>query len=183
MINTHVFVRLRFCLHSLVWSPWGFILIWFGLLPGAPIGYFGDFGGAAIDLNSCLKQKLGKRLGKGRKWDAKWDASGPPRSDKMASLATVWWSRLPNLLYGFKNIIDCMWVLEITLGSGAWMCLKHDKYECFCQFPVLLAFISLEPVRLHFSMIWAAPWSPNWICWRFWRGGDRPKQLFKTEAW
>ena len=41
------------------------------------------------------------------------------------------------------------------------MCLKHNKYACFCQVPVLLAFISLEPVRLHFNLIWAAPWSPN----------------------
>ena len=42
-----------------------FNMIW--AAPWSPNGYFDDFGGAAIDLNSCLKQKLGKRLGKGRK--------------------------------------------------------------------------------------------------------------------
>ena len=34
---------------------------------GSPRGYFDDFGGAAIDIKNCLKQKLGKQLGKGRK--------------------------------------------------------------------------------------------------------------------
>ena len=33
--------------------------------------------------------------------------------------------------------------------------------QVFCQAPVLLAFISLASVRLHFSVIWAASWSPR----------------------